>query len=81
VEGQWVDARGMFLAGVHAGPAYGLLGKKDLGSTEQPDIGVFLQEGDLAWRQHEGGHTTGPNWPYFIDFADRYFKKKPAPQE
>jgi (4-O-methyl)-D-glucuronate---lignin esterase len=32
-----------------------------------------LLEGDLAFRQHSGGHTTGPNWPYFIDFAARYF--------
>ncbi|WP_315823612.1 hypothetical protein [Paraflavitalea speifideaquila] len=28
VEGRWVDAKGLFLGGVHAGPVYKLLGKK-----------------------------------------------------
>ena len=32
----WVDAKGMFLAAVGAGPVYKLLGKKDLGTTEFP---------------------------------------------
>jgi hypothetical protein len=29
-------------------------------------------DGDIAWRQHAGGHTTGPNWPTFLKWADRY---------
>ena len=33
-----------------------------------------LIDGDLAFRQHSGGHTTGPNWPTFLTFADRYIK-------
>jgi hypothetical protein len=75
VEGQWVDARGMFLGGAHASPVYQLLGKKGLGTMEMPPLGTGLLEGDIAFRQHEGGHTTGPNWPYFLPFAARYFKK------
>lgn len=75
VEGRWVDAKGMFLGGVFAGPVYRLLGKKDLGTTEMPPIEEALLTGDIAFRQHSGGHTTGPNWPTFIEFADRYFKK------
>jgi len=74
VEGNWVDAKGMFLGGAYAGPVYKLLGKKDLGTTEFPPIETTLTEGDIAFRQHSGGHTTGPNWPYFIEFASRYFK-------
>lgn len=74
VEGQWVDAKGMFLGGVHAGSVYKLLGKKDLGTMEFPAIETTLAEGDIAFRQHSGGHTTGPNWPAFIEFATRYFK-------
>jgi hypothetical protein len=31
-------------------------------------------DGDLTWRQHAGGHTTGPNWPTFLTWADRYIK-------
>jgi len=74
VEGNWVDAKGMFLGGAYAGPVYKLLGKKDLGTTEFPPIETTLMDGDIAFRQHSGGHTTGPNWPYFIEFASRYFK-------
>ena len=74
VEGGWVDARGMFLAALAAGPVYRLLGKKDLGATEMPPMETALVDGDIAFRQHSGGHTTGPNWPAFIEFAGRYFK-------
>lgn len=74
VEGNWVDAKGMFLGGAYAGPVYKLLGKKDLGTMEFPPIETALVEGDVAFRQHSGGHTTGPNWPTFLLFADRYFK-------
>jgi hypothetical protein len=34
-----------------------------------------LMDGDVAFRQHAGGHTTGPNWPTFLAFAERYFKE------
>jgi hypothetical protein len=74
VEGGWVDAKGMFLAGVGAGPVYQLLGKKDLGTTEFPPQETALIDGEVAFRQHSGGHTTGPNWPTFLKFADRYLK-------
>lgn len=72
VEGGWVDAKGMFLGAVGAGPVYRLLGKKDLGTTEFPPIGTPLIDGDIAFRQHTDGHTAGPNWPTFITFASRY---------
>jgi hypothetical protein len=71
----WVDAKGMFLAGVGAGPVYRLLGKKDIGIAEFPPIETALVDGDIAFRQHSGGHTPGPNWLTFLTFADRYIKK------
>ena len=74
VEGGWVDAKGMFLAGVGAGPVYRLLGRKDLGTSEFPPQETALVDGDIAFRQHSGGHTTGPNWPTFLTFASRYLK-------
>ncbi|NLH15720.1 MAG: acetylxylan esterase [Phycisphaerae bacterium] len=74
VEGQWVDAKGMFLGGAMAGPVYELLGKKSMRTMVFPPQGTWV-DGDIAFRQHEGGHTTGPNWPYFIEFAKRYFLK------
>lgn len=76
VEGQWIDQRGMFMAAAAAGPVYRLLGKKDLGTDVFPPLEAALVNGDIAWRQHTGGHTTGPNWPTFIEFASRYFEKK-----
>ncbi len=78
-EGQWVDQRGSFMAAVAAGPVFKLLGKKDLGTSEFPPVETGLIEGDLAFRQHRGGHTTGPNWPTFLEFASRYIKPPPAP--
>lgn len=69
----WVDAKGMFLATVAAGPVYALLGKKDLGTTNFPPMETGLMDGDLAFRQHSSGHTDGPNWPVFLNFAARYF--------
>ena len=73
VEGGWVDAKGMFLAGVGAGPVYKLLGKRDLRTAEFPPQETTLVDGEVAFRQHAGGHTTGPNWPAFLKFAERYF--------
>jgi len=70
----WVDARGMFLATVGAGPVYRLLGRKDLGTAEFPAIETPLTDGELAYRQHSGGHTPGPNWPTFLTFAGRYIR-------
>src|SRR5262249_13449163 len=73
----WVDAKGMFMATAAAGPVYKLLGKKDMGATEFPPIETPLIDGDIAFRQHSGGHTPGPNWPTFITFASRYLKAPP----
>lgn len=70
----WVDAKGMFLAGAHAGSVYKLLGKKDMGTMEFPSMETGLMEGDVSFRQHSGGHTPGPNWPTFLTFAGRYLK-------
>ena len=76
VEGQWIDQKGMFMAAAAAGSVYRLLGRKDLGTNEFPPIETALINGDIAWRQHSSGHTTGPNWPAFIHFASRYFDSK-----
>src|SRR5438128_384506 len=71
----WVDAKGMFLAAAAAGPMYKLLGKKDLRTTVFPLIETSLIDGDVAFRQHSGGYTPGPNWPAFLTFAERYFQR------
>jgi hypothetical protein len=33
-----------------------------------------LVDGDIAFRQHDQGHTDAPNWPTFLDFCGRYFR-------
>ena len=69
----WVDAKGMFMAAAGAGPVYKLLGKKDMATETFPALETALMNGDISFRQHSGGHTPGPNWPTFIEFAQRYF--------
>jgi len=72
----WQDAQGMFMAAVAASPVWDLLGAKGLGTTTFPPMGTLIDSGDVAFRQHEYGHTPAPNWPYFIEFADKEFKKR-----
>ena len=70
----WIDARGSFMAAVLAGPAYRLLGKKDLGTSgdylteKMPPVNALIG-GELAWRQHDGGHANVPNFPTFFEWA------------
>jgi len=70
----WVDPKGMFEACVEADPAYRLYGKVGIEPSEFPLIGTGILTGQIAWRQHEKGHTPGPNWPFFLDFATKHFK-------
>lgn len=79
VEGTWIDAVGNFLGGAYASPVYELLGKKGMGTMTMPPEGTAVIDGDVAFRQHNGGHTTGPNWPTFLQFADRYIKGPTPP--
>ncbi len=37
-----------------------------------PPVNAGLLDGQLAWRQHDGGHTDAPNWRYFIAWADKF---------
>ena len=82
----WLDQQGSYMATVAAGKVFRLLGAHDLGvgddyqNAKKPDIGVGMLEGELAWRQHEGGHTDVPNFKYFISWADKFMGRgAPAP--
>jgi hypothetical protein len=70
----WVDAKGMFLAGSGAGPVYELLGAGGLATDVFPPIETALIAGTVAFRQHSEGHTDGPNWPVFLEWAGRYIQ-------
>jgi len=77
-DSKWLDHQGSYMAAVAAGPVFRLLGAKDLGTSDDyrtekmPPVNVGLLDGQLAWRQHDGGHTDGPNWKYFIAWADKF---------
>jgi hypothetical protein len=76
---QWMDPVGMFLGLLHAGPAYKLVGARDLGVKELPPIDKIVMDGDLAWSYHTGGHmATTTEWTAFLEFADRHFKEAKA---
>lgn len=77
-DAKWLDQKGSYMATVAAGPVFKLLGAKDLGvsndykTEEMPRVNHSLLDGQLAWRQHDGGHTDGPNMKYFIQWADKF---------
>jgi len=80
-DAKWLDHQGSFMATVAAQPVFRLLGAKDLGvsddwrTAKMPPVNVGLLDGELAWRQHDGGHTDAPNWKYFLPWADRHFAR------
>ena len=84
-DAKWLDHQGSFMAAIAAQPVFRLLGAKDLGRTDDyhtekmPAVNVSLLDGQLAWRQHDGGHTDAPNWKYFIPWVDRNLKRAPVP--
>ncbi len=82
-DAKWLDHQGSYMAAVAAQPVFRLLGAKGLGVSDDymkekmPAVNVSMLDGQLAWRQHDGGHTDGPNWKYFIPWADRFLKHVP----
>jgi hypothetical protein len=77
-DAKWLDQKGSYMATVTAGVAFKLLGAQDLGVSndylkeEMPPVLTGLLDGQLAWRQHDGGHTDGPNFEYFIPWASKF---------
>ncbi len=84
-DAKWLDQQGSFMATVAAGRVFRLLGAKDLGlnddyhSAKMPPVNTGLLAGELAWRQHDAGHTDAPNWKYFIPWADKFLNVHPTP--
>jgi len=75
-DANWLDQQGSYMATIAAGPAWTLLGAGDLGQRHDyrtaimPPQGTALLDGELAWRQHDGGHTDAPNMSHFIAWAN-----------
>ena len=82
-DARWLDHQGSFMATVDASRVFTLLGAKglevegDYHSAKMPPVNQGLLGGQLAWRQHDGGHTDAPNMKYFIEWADKFIGHKP----
>jgi len=83
-DAKWLDQQGSYMATIAAGTVFKLLGVKDLGvsndyhTEKMPPVNTGLMDGELAWRQHDGGHTDAPNMKYFIEWANKFFNE-PVP--
>lgn len=77
---RWLDQQGSYMATIAAGSVFKLLGVRDLGvsndymTEKMPPVLSGLLDGELAWRQHDGGHTDAPNVQYFIPWANKMLK-------
>jgi hypothetical protein len=84
-DAKWLDQQGSYMAAIAAGSAFKLLGVKDLGvsndylTEKMPPVNSGLLDGELAWRQHDGGHTDAPNFKYFIPWASKFLKYEKTP--
>jgi hypothetical protein len=82
-DANWLDQQGSYMATVAAGSVFRLLGAKDIGEQENyrtakmPPVNTSLLDGELAWRQHDGGHEDRSNMKYFIAWADKLLKHTP----
>jgi hypothetical protein len=78
-DANWLDQQGSYMATVAAGPVFRLLGAKDIGekddyhTAKMPPVKTDLLDGELAWRQHDGGHEDRSNMKYFIQWANKMF--------
>jgi hypothetical protein len=52
------------------------LGRKDFGTTEFPRIETPLIEGEIAFRQHSGGHTPAANWTTFLTLTSKRYDRQ-----
>jgi hypothetical protein len=77
-DAHWLDHQGSFMATIDASRVFTLLGAKgldipgDYHTAKMPPMNESHLTGQLAWRQHDGGHTDAPNMKYFIQWADTF---------
>ncbi len=82
-DANWLDQQGSYMATLAAGPVFRMLGARDLGVTEDyrvakmPTVNAGLLDGELAWRQHDGGHEDRSNMSFFIVWASRLLHHTP----
>ena len=82
-DANWLDQQGSYMAAVAAGPVFRLLGANDIGEREDyrtakmPPVNTGRLDGELAWRQHDGGHEDRSNMKHFIAWANKFIKHTP----
>ena len=80
-DAHWLDHQGSYMAAIAAGSVFRLLGVRDLGDkhdyrvAKMPAVNVGLLDGELAWRQHDGGHEDRSNMKYFIEWANSLMQR------
>ena len=85
-DANWLDQQGSYMATVAAGSVFRLLGARDVGDKRDyrvatmPAVNTGLLDGELAWRQHDGGHEDRSNMKYFIAWANKLIKHTPPAQ-
>jgi hypothetical protein len=83
-DAKWLDHEGSFMATVDASRVFTLLGATgldvpgDFRTATMPPVNQGLLDGQLAWRQHDGGHTDAPNMKYFIEWANKFIGRAPS---
>jgi hypothetical protein len=83
-DANWLDQQGSYMATVAAGPVFRLLGARDIGEKDDyrvakmPPVNTGLLDGELAWRQHDGGHEDRSNMKYFIAWANKKIGHTPS---
>jgi hypothetical protein len=81
-DAHWLDHQGSYMAAVAAGPVFRLLGARDLGTSDDyssermPAVNVDMLDGQIGWRQHDGGHTSTPNIGHFASWANRIWAER-----
>ncbi len=82
-DAKWLDQQGSFMASVDASRVFTLLGAHgldmagDYRTAKMPPATQGRLDGELAWRQHDGGHTDLPNMKYFIQWVDKWIGHSP----
>ncbi len=80
-EDLWADPNGEFLAALHAGAVYELLGEKGLGVVEQPAVGSPIMRA-VGYHVRRGKHdVTEFDWLRYLDFADMHWGRLGFAQE
>ena len=82
-DANWLDQQGSYMATVAAGEVFRLLGVCDIGDrndyrvAQMPPHNTGRLDGELAWRQHDGGHEDRSNMSYFIAWANKLIHHQP----